>query len=155
MPDPMTFGVHHVGLSVLDVASAWHFFCGAPDWKLLGKNEKYPAAYVCEGSTTLTLLQVNDPATATPFDRRANVGLHPLAAVADEAALEAAFEHVSRYPGVTFEFALGPAYAGPRNHVAEAVGCQSEAAFQRAFKQRIGMTPASRRKAGREMAGHE
>lgn len=118
MPEPMTCGVHHVGLSVPDVEAAWHFFCDALEWKLLGKNEKYPAAYVTDGQTTLTLWQVNDPATAVPFDRRANVGLHHLAlAVADEAALVSAFERVSRYPGVTIEFTPGPAYAGsPRNH---------------------------------------
>lgn len=37
--------------------------------------------------------------------------------------------------------------------VAESVGYQSEAAFQRAFKQRLGVTPAQWRRAAREQAG--
>jgi catechol 2,3-dioxygenase-like lactoylglutathione lyase family enzyme len=113
MTEPLTLGIHHVGLSVPDLDAAVEFFCGVLGWKETGRNADYPSAFVSDGSITLTLWQVADPATARPFDRRANVGLHHLAlAVVDEAALFATFDIVSRHPGVTIEFAPGPVRPG-------------------------------------------
>jgi catechol 2,3-dioxygenase-like lactoylglutathione lyase family enzyme len=113
MSVPFTAGVHHVGLAVPDLAAARDFFCDALGWKLVAQNDDYPSAFVSDGTVTLTLWQVADPAIAMGFDRRKNVGLHHLAlAVADEIALNATFERVSRYPGVTIEFAPGPIRPG-------------------------------------------
>lgn len=64
--------------------------------------------FVSDGAIMLTLWRVADPATASAFDRRANIGLHHLAlAVADAAALDAAFDRVRDWPGVMIEFAPG------------------------------------------------
>jgi len=113
MSEALTCGVHHVGLAVPDLDAAVTFFCGTLGWKELARNEQYPSAFVSDGSTTLTLWRVADPATAIPFDRRANIGLHHLAlAVPDEAALLATFEKVSSHPGVVIEFAPGPVRPG-------------------------------------------
>jgi catechol 2,3-dioxygenase-like lactoylglutathione lyase family enzyme len=113
MSEALTCGIHHVGLAVPDLDGAVDFFCGTLGWKEVGRNDEYPSAFVADGSVMLTLWRVADPETATPFDRRANVGLHHLAlAVADDDALSAAFENVSRHPGVTIEFAPGPIHPG-------------------------------------------
>jgi catechol 2,3-dioxygenase-like lactoylglutathione lyase family enzyme len=109
-------GRHHVGLAVPDLEAAIDFFRDALGWKELGRNDAYPAAaagFITDGSTTLTLWRVEDPATAVPFDRRRNVCLHhPALAVADEPALHTAFEKVRTYPGVSVEFAPGPPWVG-------------------------------------------
>ncbi|MBV9842767.1 MAG: VOC family protein [Sphingomonadaceae bacterium] len=113
MSDALTCGVHHVGLAVPDLDAALGFFQDCLGWQLVGRDEAYPAAFVSDGSVMVTLWRVADPATAGSFDRRANVGLHHLAlAVADEAALLAAFEKVRRHRGVEVEFAPGPIRAG-------------------------------------------
>jgi len=134
MSQSLTCGVHHVGLAVPDLDAAISFFRDALGWIELGRNEAYPAGFVSDGSITLTLWQVADPQTATPFDRRANVGLHHLAlAVADEAALHAAYERVSAHPGVIVEFATGPTRPGAdRKHfiVAMPGGLRLEFAYR-------------------------
>lgn len=113
VPRPMTLGVHHVGLTVPDLDAACKFFSEALDWKVIGRNDAYPSAFVSDGTVTLTLWRAADPATAIAFDRRGNIGLHHLAlAVADEAALLTTFERVSQYPDVVIEFAPGPIRPG-------------------------------------------
>jgi len=113
MSEAITRGVHHVGLAVPDLDAAVAFFTGALGWALVGRNDGYPSAFVSDGSVMVTLWRVADPDTAAAFDRRANVGLHHLAlAVADEAALHAAFDRVRMHPGVTIEFAPGPIRPG-------------------------------------------
>ena len=113
MTTPLTRGAHHVGLSVPDLEAATRFFTDALGFRVAGERPDYPARFVSDGTTLLTLWQVSDPAHATRFDRRANIGLHHLAlAVADEAALETVHARVSGHPGVTVEFAPEPIRAG-------------------------------------------
>jgi catechol 2,3-dioxygenase-like lactoylglutathione lyase family enzyme len=113
MNEAITQGVHHVGLAVPDLDAAVDFFTRALGWTLIGRNDGYPSAFVSDGTVMVTLWRVADPDTATPFDRRENVGLHHLAlAVADEAALHAAFDRVRAHPGVVIEFAPGPIRPG-------------------------------------------
>jgi len=113
MTEAITQGVHHVGLAVPDLDAAVAFFTDALGWRLVGRNDGYPSAFVSDGAVMVTLWRVADPDTATRFDRRANVGLHHLAlAVADEAALGVAYERVRGHPGVAIEFASGPIREG-------------------------------------------
>jgi catechol 2,3-dioxygenase-like lactoylglutathione lyase family enzyme len=123
MTEALTLGVHHVGLSVPDLEAAKRFFVEALGYKVIGENPKYPSAFVTDGTTTLTLWQVADPATATPFDRRANVGLHHLALkIANHDALATAFERVKAHPGVIVEYAPGPMREGsPMHHCIVAI----------------------------------
>ena len=105
MTDCLTHGAHHVGLSVPDLDAATSFFCDALGFSIAGERPAYPARFVSDGTTLITLWQVADPATATPFDRRANIGLHHLAlGVVDNAALETVHARVSGHPGVAIEF---------------------------------------------------
>lgn len=113
MTEPQTLGVHHVGLAVPDLEAAVGFFVNGLGWKTVGGNPAYPAIFVSDGYTTLTLWSVEDPATATKFDRRKNVGLHHLALkVADKEILHAIFERLQQYPGVTIDSSPGPMSAG-------------------------------------------
>ena len=113
----LTQGVDHVGLTVLDLEASRDFFTDCLGWSLLGGNADYPAAFVGDGSTRITLWQAADPATATPFDRRGNIGLHHLALkVASRGALDAAFAAVRDWPGVEVEFAPVPSGGGPKIH---------------------------------------
>lgn len=113
MTKPLTHGVHHVGLSVPDLARAKSFFCDSLGFKLVAEKPDYPAAFVSDGTTLLTLWQVAAPETATPFDRRANIGLHHLALkVADMESLIALHEKLSTADKVAIEFAPEPISAG-------------------------------------------
>ena len=115
--EPLTLGVHHVGLAVPDLDAAQRFFCDVLGWRVVGEVPDYPAVFVGDGTTMLTLWRVADPAGAVAFDRRRNVGLHHLAlAVADAAALATVHAKVALVPGVTIEFAPEPVRPGSPTH---------------------------------------
>lgn len=114
---PLTLGAHHVGLAVRDVAEARDFFVEALGFTVAAERPDYPAIFVSDGTTLLTLWQVADPASATPFDRRANIGLHHIAlGVADLDTLRTVFARVQGHPGVTIEFDPEPIREGAATH---------------------------------------
>lgn len=113
MTGRLTRGVHHVGITVPDLGEAEHFFSEALGWDVVGGNPAYPAVFVSDGHTMVTLWRATDPSTASAFDRHSNIGLHHLAfSVADETALDALFDRVRSHPGVTIEFAPTPIREG-------------------------------------------
>lgn len=112
-----TQGAHHIGLAVRDVAEARDFFVDALGFIVAAERPDYPAIFVSDGTTLLTLWQVADPAHATAFDRRANIGLHHLALrVADLAALRTVFARVQNHPGAIVEFDPEPIREGAATH---------------------------------------
>lgn len=113
MTNHKTLGVHHVGLAVPDIGAAAAFFIGALGFDKVGEVPDYPAVFVSDGTILLTLWQVSDPASATPFDRRGNIGLHHLALkVADETALASVRDAVAAWEGVVIEVELSAIRAG-------------------------------------------
>ena len=113
MTEALTIGVHHVGLAVPDLEAAERFFVEGLGWAVVGGVPAYPATFVSDGVTMVTLWRVADPAAAVPFDRRGNVGLHHLALkVKDAAALALVHERVRAHPGTTIEFDPQPMRAG-------------------------------------------
>jgi len=105
MTKPLTTGVHHVGLALPDIEAARDFFCTGLGYEAVGSVPDYPAHFVSDGSTLITLWQVIDPLIATPFDRKNNIGLHHLAiGVSDEAALSEVYDRVSNWLGAEIEF---------------------------------------------------
>lgn len=117
MTTALTQGAHHVGLAVRDVAEARDFFVDALGYSVAAERPDYPAIFVSDGTTLLTLWQVADPAGAAPFDRRANIGLHHLALrVADHDALRTVFARVQNHPGVRIEFDPEPIREGATTH---------------------------------------
>ncbi|RZF66385.1 VOC family protein [Sphingomonas populi] len=108
MTDKLTRGVHHIGLTVPDLDEARAFFCGVLGFDEVGGVPDYPSIFVSDGAILLTLWRAADPLTARAFDRRGNIGLHHLSlAVADDAALDAAWEKVRARPGVVVDTAPG------------------------------------------------
>jgi catechol 2,3-dioxygenase-like lactoylglutathione lyase family enzyme len=74
MAEPLTRGLHHLGLTVSDLAAARAFFMDALNFKLVAEDPAYPAAFVTDGITMITLWAAEEG--AAPFDRRRQVGLH-------------------------------------------------------------------------------
>ncbi len=115
---PLTIGVDHVGLTVADLAPTIAFFVEALGWKQIGEDPGYPAVYLSDGTTKVTLWKAWAE-SPVPADREANIGLHHLALrVASPEALETVFEAVKDFPGVIVEFSpqLNPVGIGPRSH---------------------------------------
>ena len=105
----LTQGAHHIGLAVHDAALLRDFFCDTLGFTSVGGVEDYPACFVSDGTILITLWQCADPANATPFDRRANIGLHHLAlSVSDDAALDRVHEALAARDDVEIEFGPGP-----------------------------------------------
>lgn len=101
-----TRGVHHVGLTVPDLAAAKAFFVDALGFEQVGEVADYPAVFLNDGSAMITLWQAEDPANATPFDRRANIGLHHLALrVGDKSDLEQLYAELRERDDLDIEFA--------------------------------------------------
>lgn len=117
MTQPLTTGAHHIGLAVPDLDQAAAFFCDALGFSVVGEVPAYPARFVSDGNVLLTLWQVADPASCSPFDRRRNVGLHHLAlGVRDAEGLEQVHQRIADWPGVSIEFGPGPMRPGSAVH---------------------------------------
>ncbi|HKO91139.1 MAG TPA: VOC family protein [Polyangiaceae bacterium] len=89
MPDKVTVGFDHVGLTVRDLDAACSFFVECLGWKVVGGKPDYPSIYVSDGAAVLTLWRVENPMACIEFNRRTNIGLHHLALrVPSRAALD-------------------------------------------------------------------
>jgi catechol 2,3-dioxygenase-like lactoylglutathione lyase family enzyme len=112
-----TVGVDHVGLTVRDLAATRDFFVGCLGWRVVGENAAYPAVFVSDGHTRVTLWQVKEGAVPVAFDRHRNIGLHHLAfRIRDRETLEAVHRRLADWPGVVIEFAPEFSGQGPKVH---------------------------------------
>lgn len=115
-PNEVT-GAHHVGLTVTKLDETARFFRDALGFETVREDPNYPSIFVKSGNLMVTLWQAEYPTSATPFNRKHNVGLHHLAlGVASFEALEAVFKKVESYPGVVVEFAPEAVGDGPAKH---------------------------------------
>jgi len=115
MTDKLTRGVHHIGLTVPDLDQARAFFCDVLGFELVGGVPDNPSIFVSDGKVLLTLWRAADPLTARAFDRRANIGLHHLSlAVADDQALDDAWQKVTAHSEVVVDIAPCPIQAGSK-----------------------------------------
>lgn len=113
----ITAGVHHVGLTVPDLARR-SFFTDVLGYKQVGDVPDYPAAFLTDGSTMITLWQAKSPTTAISFDRHNVIGLHHLAlSVPTAEALDALFATLVQEEHVQIEFAPEPLGEGPMRHM--------------------------------------
>ena len=119
MPDTaLTKGAHHIGLTVPNLAETRAFFIETLGFAQLGAVPDYPAAFLSDGTTMITLWQAADPANAVPFDRKNVIGLHHLALRLETAdALDALHQTLSNTGGVQIEFAPEPLGASGATHM--------------------------------------
>lgn len=118
MPDPLTQGAHHIGLTVPDIAVTRDFFTNLLGYDVVGERPAYPAVFVSDGTVMITIWQASDPASARPFDRKANVGLHHLALkVASHDALAALAARLEAHEGVEIEFSPEALGETPLRHM--------------------------------------
>lgn len=78
MRTPITKGLHHVGLTVLDLEASADFFISILGWKEVRRNEASPAIFVSDDCIMLTLWLAKE-APVEKFDRQKNIGLHHMA----------------------------------------------------------------------------
>lgn len=115
---PLTHGVHHIGLTVADVVETANFFVSVLGFTQVGNRPDYPAVFVRDGAVLLSLWQVQDKDRLMAFERKNTVGLHHLALnVNGEDGLMAAFERLSKAPGVALEFGPELLGKGPSRHM--------------------------------------
>lgn len=115
---PLTLGVDHVGLTVRDLNNSVDFFVNCLGWEMVGEKPDYPAVFVSDGYTRLTLWQVRDADDCNRFDRHNNIGLHHLALkVADLTTLQQLHERIAGWVGAMIEFAPEPSGPGPKIHM--------------------------------------
>ncbi len=113
-----TKGVHHVGLTVRSLDEARHFFADTLGYEQVGEIPDYPAVFLSDGSTMITLWQAEDPTKAVSFDRKNVVGLHHLALSVDgDEALDALCERLKVNSDVEIEFEPEDLLGGPTRHM--------------------------------------
>jgi catechol 2,3-dioxygenase-like lactoylglutathione lyase family enzyme len=116
MTKPLTQGAHHIGLTVADIETSADFFITLLGWQEVGRNPDYPAIFVSDGQTVITLWASKDKPTV-PFNNKRNVGLHHLAlAVASEQVLNDLAALLQRQ-GIAIEFTPEPLGQGPARHM--------------------------------------
>jgi len=118
----ITEGAHHIGLTVPDLSKTRSFFIDTLGFNQVGEVPDYPAVFMTDGTTMITLWQAENPTTATKFDRKNVVGLHHFALkVRDTAALRELHATLSTASGVEIEFAPEPLGDGPAHHMMTAI----------------------------------
>lgn len=114
----VTRGAHHIGLTVPDMAKTRAFFLDTLGFAQVGEVPDYPAVFLTDDTTMITLWQAENPASAVPFDRKTVIGLHHLALNVDGAdALDALHDKLKASDGVDVEFAPEPLGGGPAKHL--------------------------------------
>ena len=113
-----TEGAHHIGLTVPDLSDTRAFFIDALGFSQVGEVPDYPAVFLSDGTTMLTLWQAKNPETATKFDRKNVIGLHHFALkVKDAETLDRLHGQLAGEEGVDIEFAPEALGDGPAKHM--------------------------------------
>ncbi len=114
----LTKGAHHIGLTVPNLAETRAFFLETLGFAQLGEVPDYPAVFLSDGTTMITLWQAADPANAVPFDRKNVIGLHHLALRLETTdALDALHKTLTNTVGVQVEFAPEPLGGSGARHM--------------------------------------
>ncbi len=114
----ITQGAHHIGLTVPDLTATRNFFVDVLGFNQVGEVPNYPALFLSDGTLLLTLWQATDPASATPFDRKNNIGLHHFALKVDSLdTLQSLHATLVDTDGVEIEFAPEPLKGLPAHHM--------------------------------------
>ena len=113
----ITAGIDHVGVTVKELGLTSRFFVECLGWKVVGERPEYPAAFISDGKSVLTLWQAKPEGTLVEFDRHQNIGLHHLALeVASEVDLIQLADQLSQDESIRIEFMPELMGNGPRKH---------------------------------------
>ena len=113
-----TLGVDHVGLTVRHLDKTVSFFTDHLGWKIVGEVPAYPAIFVSNGHTRITLWQAEDPENAVAFNRKTNIGLHHIAiGLPSFEELDRLYERLKTVANVRIEFSPELSGAGPQKHM--------------------------------------
>lgn len=116
--NPMTQGAHHIGLTVPNLDNTRRFFLQTLGFQQVGEIADYPAVFLSDGTTMITLWQAVDPVNAVPFDRKNVIGLHHLAlTVANDSTLDSLYNSLQATADANIEFAPEPLLGGPTRHM--------------------------------------
>lgn len=116
MTEPVTRGVHHIGMTVSGLEESAAFFVSLFGWKEVKRKEDYPAIFVSDGSIMLTLWK-NKEEPASPFNKDKNIGLHHVAfLVPDEQSLLEIYERLKNN-NIKMEFTPELVGQGPARHM--------------------------------------
>ncbi|MDJ0947490.1 MAG: VOC family protein [Alphaproteobacteria bacterium] len=114
----VTQGAHHIGLTVPDLAKTRAFFVDTLGFAQVGEKPDYPAVFVSDGTTMITLWQAENPDRAVPFDRKNGIGLHHFALKVENAArLDRLYGRLQEAEDVAIEFPPEPLMGGPTQHM--------------------------------------
>ncbi len=114
----VTQGIHHIGLTVPDLDKTRAFFLATLGFTQRGEVPDYPAVFLTDGTTMITLWQAKEPNAAVSFDRKNVIGLHHFALnVEGLEALDALHDMLKTTDGVEIEFAPEPLLGGPTMHM--------------------------------------
>ncbi len=118
----VTEGAHHIGLTVPNLTDTRAFFIESLGFSQVGEVPDYPAVFLSDGTTMLTLWQAENPETATKFDRKNVIGLHHFALkVKDAETLDRLHGQLAGAEGVDVEFAPEALGDGPAKHMMLAI----------------------------------
>ena len=116
--EALTQGAHHIGLTVPELPATRAFFIETLGFSQVGEVADYPAVFLTDGTTMITLWQAENPQTAVPFDRKNVIGLHHFALkVGGGGALDALHGKLADTAGVTVEFAPESLGGGATRHM--------------------------------------
>ncbi len=118
MPNAVTSGAHHIGLTVPDLAETRAFFVETLGFDQVGEVPEYPAVFLSDGVTMMTLWQAENPDIAVPFDRKNVIGLHHVALNVDDAsALDVVHQKLKSIDNCEVEFPPEPLGGGATRHL--------------------------------------
>ena len=118
MTNAITRGAHHIGITVPGLARARAFFVDTLGFEQVGEVPEYPAVFLTDGQTMITLWQAENPDAAVPFDRKNVIGLHHFALKVDDAeVLQRLHAKLKATDDVEVEFAPEPLGGGPTQHM--------------------------------------
>ncbi len=114
----ITKGVHHIGLTIPDLAETRAFFVETLGYEQIGDVPDYPAVFLSDGETMVTLWQAENPDIAVPFDRKNVIGLHHFALKVDNReALDRILEKLEVVDSCEIEFPPEPLGGSSARHM--------------------------------------
>lgn len=113
----LTQGIHHVGLTTQNVEDTTQFFTELLGFDIVNRNPDYPAIFISDGTSMITLWEAQDAENSIPFNRKLHIGLHHLALKVETLSKLNDIHQTLKENNVSIEFAPGTVGDGPAHHM--------------------------------------